>query len=100
MFIQKVLTSFLFSVALFFSVFGQKSFFFERQLTDNPEGVFPVCIKNTPENLAFLTKEKYTIKQITAHWIFFNSSAKWLDDQVKNKTISDFYFEFGGLLLS
>jgi subtilisin family serine protease len=94
MFIQKVLTSFLFSVALFFSVFGQKSFFFERQLTDNPEGIFPVCIKNTPENLAFLTKEKYTIKQITAHWIFFNSSAKWLDDQVKNKTISDFYFEF------
>jgi subtilisin family serine protease len=94
MFVQKVLTSFLFSVVLIFSVFGQKSYFFQKQLTDNPEGIFPVCIKNTPENLAFIRKEKYSIKQMTSNWIFFNASAKWLDDQVKNKTISDFYFEF------
>ena len=94
MFILKIGVSFLFSTCLLLSAFGQKSVFFQKQLENNPTAIFPVCIKNTAENLALLSKENRTIKHRTANWIFFNSSAQWLDDQVKKNAISDFYFEF------
>jgi hypothetical protein len=62
MFILKIGVSFLFSICLFLSAFGQKSVFFQQQLRNNPTSEFPVCIKNSPENIAFLSKENRTIK--------------------------------------
>ena len=94
MFVRKISVSLFFTISFIASIVGQKSYFFKEQLEKNPTSIFPACVKNTPKNLTFLSKEPNLIKNITSNWIFFNASAQWIDDQLNRNSISDFYYEF------
>ncbi|MES2799557.1 MAG: S8 family peptidase [Bacteroidota bacterium] len=64
----------------------------EKQLESGSQ---PSCfaIPNTPDNLAFLAKEKITIKYRTDKWLYITTSIDWMVDNVSKGLLSDYYFK-------
>lgn len=93
MLFQKYIFSIIF--LLFSSTFlYSQTYGFKKALEKSSHLQMPFALKNTPNNRAILERNKVTIKEKTKEWIYITQSPQWIATQLKNKTISNFYFEY------
>ncbi len=65
---------------------------FERFLDKSPDQIIPMCIPNSELNEKTLLNEDITIKHRTTNWLFFNSTARWIDEHYNEGSIDGYYF--------
>lgn len=88
----------LFYTTLFFlfvvqSSFAQK-FGFDECLRNAPDRITTFCVPNTDENVKLLNDQGVMIKYSISDWLFISTTPEWIDENMKNGKLSDFYFEF------
>lgn len=64
-----------------------------KYLNVNSKTITAFSIENNSKNLAFLTKEKITIKNRTSKYLFFTSTPEWVVKNKKLGNITDFHFD-------
>lgn len=79
----------LFSITCFSQKFG-----FDKCLQDAPDRPTTFCVPNNEVNEKALRKNGVTVKYGNQSWLFITTTPRWIDENTKNGTISDFYFEF------
>ncbi|MBW7869012.1 MAG: S8 family serine peptidase [Brumimicrobium sp.] len=89
---QKFILSF-FLIFLTYHLQAQK-FGFTKVLRENPEVLAPFAVDNTPDNLAYLKTQHIAIKNISKEWIYITCTPAWIQEQLQQKSISNFYFEY------
>ncbi|WP_165851403.1 S8 family peptidase [Brumimicrobium aurantiacum] len=60
----------------------------------NPEVKIPLTIQNNEQNIRFLNNEDILIKRQTKNWLYITASPAWIAQNLKEKKLSDFYFEY------
>lgn len=66
---------------------------FDKVLKESSEQASGFAIPYSSENLTFLASEKINIKYATPNWIYITATPKWIDEQTKKGTITNFYFD-------
>lgn len=67
---------------------------FDELLTEKPDELTVFCIPNNDHNFETLQKDGIKVKFSSSNWIFINASPAWIDENHRNGSITDYYFEF------
>lgn len=77
------------------SVFTQaQKFGYQTALKNNPGKLIPIAIPNDSLSLDYVRNADMEIKRLTTNWVFVSATLESIDLAIRERKITDFYFEY------
>lgn len=81
-------------ITLFSNSLQAQKFGFADVLEKAADRQTTFCVPANAQNLSLIEKHGITVKYFASDWAFITATPRWIDENIKSRALSDFYFEF------